>query len=96
MDPHRDGKRFVVASDQKYDYVRGTAKGNTRLRGEVDYVTAAQEFRAAGQLDGVFGSRVGDSQITLTFGVALWQSRARAKSVRRLPQELHLTLFPQG
>jgi hypothetical protein len=25
-----------------------------------------------------------------------WQSRARAKSVRRLPLELHLTLFPQG
>ena len=25
-----------------------------------------------------------------------WHRRARAKSIRRLPPEIHLTLFPQG
>jgi hypothetical protein len=32
----------------------------------------------------------------LTSCVGGWQSRFRAKSVRRLPPEFHLTLFPQG
>src|SRR4029077_19922385 len=40
------------------------------------------------------GSAIG--KIVLTLSIAVCQSRARAKSVRRLPQELHLTRFPRG
>ena len=36
------------------------------------------------------------SKTVLTLFVTLWQSPARAKSVRRLRPEFHLTLFPQG
>jgi len=43
---------------------------------------------------GVRNRRV--AKIVLTRGVAACQSRTRVKSVRHLPQELHLTLFPQG
>ena len=35
-------------------------------------------------------------EILLTLSVGSGQSRDCAKSVRRLLQELHLTLFPQG
>jgi hypothetical protein len=35
-------------------------------------------------------------KIALTLSVGGWQSRARVKSVGRLPKELHLALFPQG
>jgi len=35
-------------------------------------------------------------KIVLTLSVVSWHSHVRAKSVGRLPQELHLTLFPQS
>ena len=46
--------------------------------------------------DGVLKLDSAIRKIVFALSIAVCQSRARAKSVRRLPQELHLTRFPQG
>ena len=43
VDAHGYGKRFIVRANDKLNCVRGTAKGDTRVRGEFGLVTARAE-----------------------------------------------------
>jgi hypothetical protein len=47
VDAQGYGKRFIVRADENANCVRGTATGDTRVRGEFDLVIAAQK-RARG------------------------------------------------
>jgi hypothetical protein len=43
VDAHDYGKRFIVRADELVNRVRGTAKGDTPVRGEFDLVTERAE-----------------------------------------------------
>jgi hypothetical protein len=78
------GRTIWIADAHRGDGKRFVVRADEKL-------TAFMELESAGS-----DRRLDFLKIVLTLFAPGGQSCARAKSVRHLPQELHLTLFPQG
>jgi hypothetical protein len=77
-----NGRTIFIADAHRDDGKRFVAHADEKLTAFLERETAIRHCSTC-------------QKMLLTLSDGAWQNGARAKSVGRLPQELHLTLFPQ-
>jgi len=88
-DAHRDdGRRFIVRAEEKQTAFLELERAIHEFAVSLISLIACRNVRAASTRIASGAGKRGFAKLVLTPSLSVWQSRGRAKSVRRLPLEL--------